>query len=80
MQFFAAARKNPGGVRTDENRQVLRTSGRPVPGLFAPGEVAGMAGGHINGHSALAGTMLGHSLYSGRWPAQSSKSGGATGC
>ena len=53
-------------MRTDENCQVLRTSGAPVPGLFAAGEVAGMAGGRINGQSALEGTMLGPSLYSGR--------------
>jgi predicted oxidoreductase len=66
IQFFAAARKNLGGVRTDENCQVLRTSGDPVPGLFAAGEVSGMAGGHINGQAALEGTMLGPSLYSGR--------------
>ena len=66
IQFFAAARKSLGGVRTDENCQVLRTSGGPVPGLFAAGEVAGMAGGRINGHSALEGTMLGPSLFSGR--------------
>lgn len=66
IQFFAAARKNLGGVRTDENCQVLRSSGEPVPGLFAAGEVAGMAGGRINGQAALEGTMLGPSLYSGR--------------
>jgi predicted oxidoreductase len=66
IQFFAAARKNLGGVQTDENCQVLRTSGDPVPGLFAAGEVSGMAGGHINGEAALEGTMLGPSLYSGR--------------
>jgi uncharacterized protein len=45
---------------------VLRTSGEPVPGLFAAGEVAGIAGGHINGQAALEGTMLGPSLVSGR--------------
>ena len=62
----AAARKSLGGVRTDENCQVLRASGDPVPGLFAAGEVAGMAGGHINGQAALEGTMLGPSMFSGR--------------
>jgi predicted oxidoreductase len=66
IQFFAAARKSLGGVRTDENCQVLRTSGQPVPGLFAAGELAGMAGGGMNGHGALEGTMLGPSLFSGR--------------
>jgi succinate dehydrogenase/fumarate reductase flavoprotein subunit len=66
IQFFPAARKNLGGVRTDQNCQVLSTEGRPVPGLFAAGEAAGMAGGHINGQAALEGTMLGPSLFSGR--------------
>ena len=66
IQFFAVARKSLGGVRTDDDCQVVRTSGEPVLGLFAAGEVAGMAGGHINGHAALEGTMLGPSLFSGR--------------
>lgn len=66
IQLFAAARKNLGGVRTDENCQVLRASGEPVNGLYAAGEVAGMAGGHINGRAALEGTMFGPSLFSGR--------------
>ena len=29
-----------GGVKTNENRQVLNTEGRPIPGLFAAGEMA----------------------------------------
>ena len=38
----------------------------PIPGLYAAGEVAGMAGGHINGKAGLEGTMLGPSIFSGR--------------
>jgi dihydroxy-acid dehydratase len=34
--------------------------------LYAAGEVAGMAGGHINGKAGLEGTMLGPSIFSGR--------------
>ena len=37
-----------------------------IPGLYAAGEVAGMAGGHVNGRAGLEGTMLGPSLFSGR--------------
>ena len=37
-----------------------------IAGLYAAGEAAGMAGGHINGAAALEGTMLGPSLFSGR--------------
>lgn len=66
IQYFPMAQKNFGGVRTDLRCQVLTASGEPVSGLFAAGEVAGMAGGHINGRAALEGTMFGPSLYSGR--------------
>jgi predicted oxidoreductase len=66
IQFFPLARKNLGGVRTDLACQVLDREDRPIPGLFAAGEVAGMAGGRINGRAALEGTMFGPSLYSGR--------------
>ena len=38
----------------------------PIRGLYAAGEVAGMAGGHINGKAGLEGTMLGPSIFSGR--------------
>ena len=38
----------------------------PVPGLYAAGELAGMAGGHINGEAGLEGTMLGPAIFSGR--------------
>jgi predicted oxidoreductase len=66
IQFLPLARKNLGGVRTDLDCRVLREDGSAIAGLFAAGEVAGMAGGHINGRAALEGTMLGPSLYSGR--------------
>ena len=38
----------------------------PITALYAAGEVAGMAGGHINGRAGLEGTMLGPSVFSGR--------------
>lgn len=66
VQFFPMARKNFGGVRTDLQCRVHRASGGTIAGLYAAGEVAGMAGGHINGDRGLEGTMLGPSLYSGR--------------
>ncbi|MPZ86562.1 MAG: FAD-dependent oxidoreductase [Nitriliruptorales bacterium] len=65
IQLFPMARKNLGGVLTNLDCQVVDRGGRTVPGLFAAGEVAGMAGGHINGRAALEGTMFGPSLYSG---------------
>lgn len=66
IQFFPLARKNLGGVHTDLDCQVLDADGRAIPGLFAAGEVAGMAGGSINGKRALEGTMFGPSIFSGR--------------
>jgi flavocytochrome c len=66
IQFLPLARKNFGGVRTDLDCRVLRPDGTAIDGLYAAGELAGMAGGHINGHAGLEGTMLGPSLFSGR--------------
>lgn len=66
IQIFPLARKNFGGVKTDLRCRVLNQSLEPIPGLYAAGEVAGMAGGHINGKAGLEGTMLGPALFSGR--------------
>lgn len=66
IQFFPLARKSFGGVRTDLACRVVDKHFRIIPGLYAAGEVAGMAGGHINGAAGLEGTMLGPSILSGR--------------
>jgi flavocytochrome c len=66
VQIFPLARKNLGGAKTDRMCRVLDKHFEPIAGLFAAGEVAGMAGGHINGRAGLEGTMLGPSLFSGR--------------
>jgi flavocytochrome c len=66
IQFFPIAVKTFGGVRTDITCRVLDRNSTVIPGLFAAGEVAGMAGGCINGRAALEGTMFGPCLYSGR--------------
>jgi flavocytochrome c len=66
MQIFLMARKNLGGVKTDLQCRVLDKHFEPIEGLYAAGEVAGMAGGHINGRAGLEGTMLGPSVFSGR--------------
>jgi flavocytochrome c len=74
VQIFPLARKNFGGVKTDLQCRVLDKHFEPIAGLYAAGEVAGMAGGHINGRAGLEGTMLGPSIFSGRvaggWAAQ----------
>ena len=66
VQFFPLARKNFGGIKTDLECRVLDKHFEPIPGLYAAGEAAGMAGGHINGRAGLEGTMLGPSIFSGR--------------
>lgn len=66
VQYFPLVQKNLGGVCTDAAGQVRRADGGTIRGLFAAGEVAGMAGGCINGEGAIEGTMFGPSLYSGR--------------
>lgn len=66
IQFFPAVRKSLGGVKTNLKCQVLNKHFVPIAGLYAAGEVAGMAGGHIQGAASLEGTMLGPSIFSGR--------------
>lgn len=66
IQIFPLARKNFGGIKTDLHCRVLDKHFEPIKGLYAAGEVAGMAGGHINGRAGLEGTMLGPSVFSGR--------------
>jgi flavocytochrome c len=79
IQIFPLARKNFGGVKTDLKCRVLDKHFEPIAGLYAAGEVAGMAGGHINGCAGLEGTMLGPAIFSGRvaggWAAQAAGHG-----
>jgi succinate dehydrogenase/fumarate reductase flavoprotein subunit len=65
VEYMPTVQKNLGGVKTDLECRVL-SGGRPVRGLYAAGELAGMAGGHINGSAAIENTMFAPSLYSGR--------------
>jgi predicted oxidoreductase len=44
---------------------VLDAAGRPLPGLYAAGEVAGFGGG-MHGYRSLEGSFLGGCLFSGR--------------
>ena len=60
------ARQHFGGVKTNRRWQVLDKHYEPLPGLYAAGELTGMAGGHMNGKAGLEGTMLGPALFSGR--------------
>jgi uncharacterized protein len=59
-------RKSLGGLHTDLSARVLRSDGRPLPGVYAAGEVAGFGGGGMHGYNSLEGTFLGGCLFSGR--------------
>ena len=65
VEYMPTVQKNLGGVKTDLECRVL-SGDRPIEGLYAAGELAGMAGGHINGGAAIENTMFAPSLYSGR--------------
>ncbi|MBN2439541.1 MAG: FAD-dependent oxidoreductase [Deltaproteobacteria bacterium] len=64
VQFFPLTRKSMGGVAIDRSCRVLDTSGRPIFGLYAAGELTGLAG--VNGKASLEGTFLGASILTGR--------------
>ncbi len=66
VRLWIVTRKTLGGLATDLDGRVLTGSGRPVPGLFAAGEVAGFGGGGMHGYRALEGTFLGGCIFSGR--------------
>src|SRR3954468_23987826 len=59
-------RKTLGGLVTDLSGRCLTSTGEPVPGLYAAGEVNGFGGGGMMGYNALEGTFLGGCLFSGR--------------
>jgi succinate dehydrogenase/fumarate reductase flavoprotein subunit len=63
-QFFPITRKSMGGVSVDLQCRVLDSKAKPIPGLYAVGEVTGFGG--INGKAALEGTFLGPAIFMGR--------------
>ena len=68
MQAYPLTRKSMGGVSIDLACRVLDKKQKPIPGLFAVGELTGLAG--INGKAALEGTFLGPCVLTGRVAAQ----------
>lgn len=64
MQLFPLSRKSMGGVVIDTYCRVLDKRGGVIPGLYAVGELTGLAG--INGKAGLEGTFLGPSILTGR--------------
>lgn len=66
VKLHVLTRKSLGGIQTDLAGRALDAAGRPVPGLFAAGEVSGFGGGGMHGYRSLEGTFLGGCLFSGR--------------
>ena len=66
VRLHILTRKTLGGLQTDLDSRVIGRDGRPVPGLYAAGEVAGFGGGGVHGYAALEGTFLGGCIFSGR--------------
>ncbi len=64
IQLFPITRKSMGGVVIDMSCRVLDCRQQPIPGLYAVGELVGLAG--INGKAALEGTFLGQCIITGR--------------
>ena len=64
MPAFPLTRKSMGGVAIDLDCRVLDRQQAPIPGLYAVGELTGLAG--INGKAALEGTFLGPCILTGR--------------
>jgi len=69
MQAFPLTRKSMGGVAIDVQCRVLDKTKKPIAGLYAVGELTGLAG--INGKAALEGTFLGPCIITGRVAAKS---------
>ena len=69
MQTYPLTRKSMGGVAIDLRCRVLDKQKQAIPGLYAVGELTGLAG--INGKAALEGTFLGPCIVTGRVAARS---------
>ncbi len=66
VRLHVLTRKTLGGLETDLDGRVLTSSGDPLPGVYAAGEVSGFGGGGMHGYNSLEGTFLGGCLFSGR--------------
>ncbi|RMF98368.1 MAG: FAD-dependent oxidoreductase [Gammaproteobacteria bacterium] len=64
LRLYPMSRKSLGGLVIGDDADVLAPDGSPIPGLFAAGEVTGVAG--INGRFGGSGTFLGPSVFTGR--------------
>jgi len=64
LQLVPMTRISMGGIAVDRSTRVLDSDDRPIAGLYAAGEVSGVAG--LNGSHGASGTFLGPALLMGR--------------
>jgi succinate dehydrogenase/fumarate reductase flavoprotein subunit len=64
VRLWPMTRKSMGGVAIDTEARALSAGGTPIAGLFAAGELTGVAG--INGSHGGSGTFLAPSVLTGR--------------
>jgi len=64
MRTYPMANKSAGGISIDLGARALDADGKPVPRLYAAGEVTGSAG--MNGLHGLDGMFTGPSILTGR--------------
>lgn len=64
MRSYPMANKSAGGISIDLGTRALDVEGRPVPRLYAAGEVTGSAG--MNGLNGLDGMFTGPAILTGR--------------
>lgn len=64
VRMYPLTRKSMGGPAINLRAEVLDAAGIPIPGLYAAGELTGVAG--INGRYGGAGTFLGPAVLTGR--------------
>src|SRR6195952_83217 len=77
VRLNVLTRKTLGGLQTDLQGRVLDTTGNPIPGLYAAGEVSGFGGGGVHGYRSLEGTFLGGCIFSGREAGRAAGAAGA---
>lgn len=64
LQLFPMTRKSMGGLAIDMQARVIDADDKPIAGLYAAGELTGVAG--INGSHGGSGTFLAPSVLTGR--------------
>lgn len=76
VRLHLLTRKSLGGIEADLSARALGADGKPIPGLYAAGEVSGFGGGGMHGYRALEGTFLGGCIFSGRTAGRAAATGG----